>query len=80
MSGDLLSVQADAQDRSWRTFLQGLAIDLVTAAVIVLAMNIADLQWTAAYWAVIGTTVAKSLVQAFVAYWMRMFVAPRPPR
>lgn len=67
---------ADAKNRSWRTVLQGLAIDVSTGVVLVLAVAVTDLVWTRAYWLALGLSLARTIVQAIVAYFFRLLVPP----
>lgn len=67
----------DARERSWRTFLQGFGIDVATAVALVLALAFVDISWTRSYWIALGLTVAKSVLQAGVAYVMRILVRPK---
>ncbi len=73
------SVTADAKDRAVRTFIQGLAIDVLTALVLAVAPLLLsnDFAFTAAYWIIIGTSASKSVVQSVAAYFMRKFVSPK---
>lgn len=70
------SVQADAANRSFRTFVQGLLLDLAVAVVLVLATAFSAIEWTQTYWIALGLTVAKTVLQTVVAYVMRLKVAP----
>jgi hypothetical protein len=69
-------VVADAKSRSWRTFVQGLAIDLVAALVAVLAM-ITDMDpFARETWILLGALFVKTLIQTVAAYVMRLRVTP----
>lgn len=70
-------ILTDAEDRGWRTLLQGLAIDMATAIVLSLAVLMSGIDWTWAFWGVIGSNVAKSVIQSVVAYFMRLLVKPK---
>jgi len=72
-----VQVLSDAKDRAWRTVLQGLAIDLATALVLSLAVLLTRIDWTWAFWGALGLAVAKSLIQATVAFFMRLLVKPK---
>lgn len=74
---DVLAVNADAKDRAWRTFLQGMGIDVAIAVTLVLMLAFTDIKWTAEYWAALGLSVGRTLLQTCVAYVMRVFVGPR---
>lgn len=67
---------ADARQRSVRTVLQGFAIDVSVAVVLVLAVAVTDIRWTRAYWLALGLSLARTVIQAAVAYAMRMLVPP----
>lgn len=62
--------------RPLRTLVQGFALDVAIAVVLVLAAAFGDIEWTPKYWAALGLTVAKSVLQAGAAYWMRTLVKP----
>ena len=70
------STKADARQRSYRSLLQGLGIDVGVAIILSLATLIGDLRWTREYWLLLGATVLKSLVQAAASYVMRLYVRP----
>ena len=70
-------VVADAKDRSWRTLLQGLGIDVATGIVVTLAVALTDIEWTREYWLLLGSGVAKSALQAAVSFFMRLLVKPK---
>jgi hypothetical protein len=71
------AVAADARNRAWRTLVQGLALDVGAAVVGVLVAEVADVRWTRAYWALVGGLVAKSALQAAVAFAARRLVPPK---
>lgn len=79
-------LKVDATNRGWRTFLQGLAIDVAVgvALVLVTVFNGAD-GWGDIQWAILGFSLAKSVVQAVAAFVMRRFLdessvpTPLPP-
>lgn len=72
------TVQADAKNRSARTIAQGLLLDVAGAVALVLAVAFTDIEWTPMYWKALGLLVAKTILQAVVAYWMRLRVPPAP--
>lgn len=74
---DVFVVAADAKDRAWRTFLQGMGIDVAIAVTLVLAIAFTDIKWTAEYWTALGLSVGRTLLQTCVSYVMRVFVKPR---
>lgn len=63
-----------------RTFLMGLGLDVATAVVVLLATAFTDIRWTKEYWTVLGLALAKSVLTATVAYFVRRLVpaAARP--
>jgi len=72
-----VEVVDDARDRSWRTLIQGLGIDVATAVVLTMAALLTDVNWTWAFWGALGLAVAKSVIQAAVAFFMRLLVKPK---
>jgi hypothetical protein len=70
-------VKADARERSLRSLVQGLALDVAVAIVLVLGTAFNTIQWTPDYWKLLGLTVAKSVLQAGVSYLMRILVKPK---
>jgi uncharacterized membrane protein YcjF (UPF0283 family) len=60
-----------------RTVIQGLAIDVGVAVTLYLITVIADLEWTRVYWIALGLGVARSAIQAVVAYMARKLLPPR---
>ena len=71
-----VSASADAKNRAWRTAVQGLALDVLTAIVLVLSVAVTDLRWTRAYWVALGLLVAKTGIQSAVSYGARNLVPP----
>jgi len=68
------TLTADARNRAWRTFVQGLAIDVGVAlavAVYAIATDPAPIVW-----AVVGASLARTVVQSGAAYVMRRFLDP----
>lgn len=59
-----------------RTILQGLALDVGVGVTLFLLTVIGNLEWTRAYWLILGLGVAKSAVQAVVAYMARRLLPP----
>jgi len=70
-------VLADAMDRAWRTFKSGVGIDIAVAVALAVAPLVTNLEWTPVYWGILGTTVAKSVIQAVVSYILRRRSAPK---
>ena len=69
-------VVEDARVRAFRSFAWGLLVDVSTAVVLVLATAFTDIRWTREYWTVLGLMIAKSVLQAVVAFFMRKLVPP----
>jgi hypothetical protein len=71
-----LSKTADARNRAWRTFAQGLGIDVVTAVAGAVTLPLNDVTWTRVYWVGVTSLAAKTAVQTAVAYVARRVVPP----
>jgi hypothetical protein len=69
-------VEEDAWVRATRTFVQGIALDVAVAGTVFLVTVIGDLEWTTAYWTMLGLGLAKSVVQGVVAYLARKLIKP----
>lgn len=67
----------DAKNRAWRTFLQGLLLDVVTTVAVAVAAQLSDIRWTKEYWLGVAALVGKSVVMAVVAYVMRKVAPPK---
>lgn len=69
---------ADAQNRAWRTFIQGLLVDLLAAVVLAVGPAIAgaDFAWTKAYWLTLLGLAGKTAIQSVVSYVARRAVPP----
>lgn len=67
----------DASNRAVRSFIQGLAID-VAVAVAMWAVTVVNdaAEWGDVQWAIVGFTLAKTLVQSVAAYVMRRYLDP----
>lgn len=74
---DAAEVREDAKDRSFRTLRQGLLIDVAVAVILVLSTAFTTIEWTPEYWMALGLTLARSILQAGVSYFYRLFVAPK---
>jgi heme/copper-type cytochrome/quinol oxidase subunit 4 len=69
--------KSDAKNRAWRTFLQGLAIDVAVSLVLFLYAATSVIEWTKTYWILLGLAFAKTLIQSAVASVMRRLVPPK---
>ncbi|MGX4711635.1 hypothetical protein [Rhodococcus ruber] len=75
--GEELTV-VDARSRSWRTFVQGLAIDVGFALLSVLALALGDFDFLdGAAWATLGVLVLKTIIQTAISYLARLKITPR---
>lgn len=54
----------------------GLVVDVAAAGVAFLVTVIGDLEWTRAYWIMLGLGLAKSVIQGLVAFLMRKLLPP----
>lgn len=79
-------VKTDATNRALRSVIQGLAIDVGVGIVLAIGVAFASAGgWGDMQWIILSFSVAKSAVQAVVAYVMRCFVdqsaipTPLPP-
>lgn len=72
------SVEADARNRAFRTFVQALAVDVLAAVVLAVGPTLADqhFAWTRAYWTTVGLLAAKTAVQTVVSYLARKAIPP----
>jgi len=69
---------ADAKNRAWRTFVQGLLVDVAAAVVLAIGPAVAgaDFAWSKAYWLTLAGLAAKTAVQSAVSYVARKAVPP----
>ena len=69
-------VVADAKNRSWRTFIQGLLIDVMFA----LGALVGTLSGLDPYakqtWIILGALVIKTIIQAAISYVARLTITP----
>ena len=70
------STESDARVRALRSFAWGLLLDVTVAVVLVLSTAFTTIEWTRQYWVTIGLSVAKSVLQAAVAYVARRVIPP----
>jgi hypothetical protein len=59
------------------TVMHGLAIDVTVGVTLFLLTTIGDLEWTRVYWLALGLGVARTTVQAVIAYAARRLLPPR---
>jgi hypothetical protein len=72
-----VEVAADARERALRALAWGVATDVFIAVLLALQVVIlADVEWTARYWQVLGLLVAKTVVQSLVTSLGRRFIPP----
>lgn len=79
MSGhnELNLVRKDARDRSLRTFMQGLGVDLLIAVAGTLLLWVADADiLTAESWTIFAAMAVKSVLMAAASYIMRLQIDP----
>ena len=67
---------ADAKSRSWRTLVQGLAVDVLFAIVAATAMLTGNDPLVKETWIAFGALLLKSVLSAIVSYFMRLKVTP----
>jgi hypothetical protein len=71
------SVQADAANRAWRTFAQGLLFDVAVAVVAVLVTAFSSsIEWTSTYWLALASSLGKTILVAVVSYAARKLTPP----
>ena len=69
-------INEDAWVRAIRSLGQGLLLDVSVAAVLFLVSVIGNLEWTRIYWIALGLGLAKSVIQAVVAFFARKLITP----
>jgi len=74
------SARDDARNRAYRTFVQGLLVDVAAGVVLAVGPALAGehFAWSAPYWTAIGLLAAKTAVQTGVSYVGRHLVPPQP--
>lgn len=76
-AGKAADVAADARNRGWRTFVQGVGVDVALAVLTALtALTSGEVRWTRAYWIALAGLVARSAVVALVAAVSRRVYPP----
>jgi hypothetical protein len=74
LAPEMVGAAQDAKNRALRTFAQGLASDLLVAAVLFLLPVFASdsFDWTATDWKVLVLSFAKTLVVTIISYVARV--------
>lgn len=71
------ATRTDAANRGWRTFAQGVAIDVAVAVAVALLAWLPDADLSSrAAWIILGTAVGKTVLTAVASYVMRLKVQP----
>lgn len=71
------ALQADAANRTVRTFLQALAVDVVVAVSLLVATELSDANsWGDLEWTVLSFLLAKTVLVSAASYLMRAFLDP----
>ena len=69
-------IVADAKSRSMRTFVQGLAVDVIFAIVATVAVLTDMDPFVKETWILFGALLLKSVLSAIVSYFMRLKIQP----
>lgn len=69
-------LERDARQRAWRTFWQGLLVDVGGAVLVVVVGMVSGLVWTRDWWLAAAAVVGKTVVMSAVAYLARVFIPP----
>lgn len=73
-------IEKDAQNRAWRTLLQGLMFDATAAGVLVLFTAISRAEsWSQLEWTILSFTLFKSVMVSALSYLMRRVFTNRFP-
>lgn len=75
LSGTNLVI-ASAKNRSWRTFLAGMGLDIVFALVAVVGTLSHVNFFTQAGWITFGVLIIKTVIQTVISYIARLKIAP----
>ena len=70
------AAKADAKVRAIRTFFQGLFIDVAYAVFGVLAVSLADVQFTQAWWVALWAVLIKTVAGTAASYVHRRIAPP----
>jgi hypothetical protein len=72
------STTADARNRAFRTFAQGLLVDVGAVLAAVLVVSLGEIEWTQTYWVGVASLVGKTVITSVVAYVARKTLPPAP--
>lgn len=76
----MTTIAKDAQNRAWRTLLQGLVFDVTAAGVLVLFTAISRAEtWSDLEWTLIAFALFKSVMVSGLSYLMRRVFADKFP-
>jgi len=72
------STDVDAKNRAFRTFVQGLGVDVVSATALAVVPMLAgsDFAWSRAYWLAVAGLAGKTAVLSAVSYVARKVAPP----
>lgn len=70
------AINRDARVRAVRSFMWGLFLDVSAFVITVLVTAFSSIEWTATYWTTLGLLLAKTVLQASVAYAARRMFPP----
>lgn len=75
-----LTAAADARNRAFRTFVQGLGVDVAAAVALAVGPAVAgdSFAWTRTYWVTVALLALKTAVQSGVSYLARKAAVPAP--
>lgn len=68
---------ADARNRSFRTFTQGLLVVVLTTMATLICDQAGAIEWTTKYWAVFGGAAGTAVLTAIASYVMRYVDPPK---
>lgn len=71
-----LAINRDARVRAIRSFMWGLLLDVSAFVVTVLVTAFTSIEWTREYWLALAALLAKTILQASVAYAARKLLPP----
>ena len=70
------AINRDARIRAIRSFMWGLFLDVSAFVITVLVTAFSSIEWTREYWVALGLLLAKTVLQASVAYVARRMFPP----